>query len=78
MKADREHIREIVAEALEIEASQIGDGDNFVTDLTMNSLQMLDCVADIEDDLDIRIPKEAIKELTCVDKVVEYIEGYNE
>ena len=52
MIVNKEQIREIAADALEIEPKQIGDRDHFVQDLAMNSLQMLDCVAEIEDQLE--------------------------
>ena len=66
MIVNKEQIREIAADALEIEPKQIEDRDHFVQDLAMNSLHMLDCVAEIEDQLDVRIPKADILSLTCV------------
>ena len=74
MKADKNRIKELVADVLEINVSEIGDDSEFVTDLAMNSLQMLDCVAEIEDEYDIRIPRAAIRGLTSVSRVTEYIE----
>lgn len=75
MIVNKEQIREIAADALEIEPNQIGDRDHFVQDLAMNSLQMLDCVAEIEDQLDVRIPKTDIRNLTCVEQIVDYLEA---
>ena len=75
MIVNKEQIREIAADALEIEPEQIGDRDHFVQDLAMNSLQMLDCVAEIEDQLDVRIPKTDIRNLTCVEQIVDYLEA---
>ena len=74
MKADKNRIKELVADVLEINVSEIGDDSEFVTDLAMNSLQMLDCVAEIEDEYDIRIPRAAIRGLTSESRVTEYIE----
>ena len=74
MKADKNRIKELVADVLEISVSEIGDDSEFVTDLAMNSLQMLDCVAEIEDEYDIRIPRAAIRDLTSVSRVTAYIE----
>ena len=65
MIVNKEQIREIAADALEIEPKQIGDRDHFVQDLAMNSLQMLDCVAEIAD----------IRSLTCVEQIVDYLEA---
>lgn len=75
MIVNKEQIREIAADALEIEPEQIGDRDHFVQDLAMNSLQMLDCVAEIEDQLDVRILKTDIRSLTCVEQIVDYLEA---
>lgn len=75
MKVDKNQIKEIIAEALEIEASEIGDSDNFVKDLAMNSLVMLDCVSEIEDLYDIRVPKADIHKLNCIDEIIKYLEN---
>ena len=75
MKINKEEIKGIIAEALEIESSEINDDDNFVNDLAMNSLQMLDCIAEVEDIMNIRIPKTDIGKLNCVDRIIEYLEA---
>lgn len=75
MKVDKNQIKEIIAEILGIDASEIGDTDNFVNDLAMNSLQMLDCVAEVEDQMNIRIPQTEIQSLNCVDRIVAYLEA---
>lgn len=75
MKVDKNELKDLIAEIIETDTSAIGDDSNFVTDLAMNSLQMLDCVAEIEDRYDIRIPKGDINKLTSVDNVIEYMEG---
>ena len=75
MIVNKEQIREIAADALEIEPKQIGDRDHFVQDLAMNSLKMLDCVAEIEDQMDVRIRKTDIRSLTCVEQIVDYLEA---
>ncbi len=75
MKADVKKIREMVAEILEVDISEIGDDSNFISDLAMNSLQMIDCIAELEDSYGIRIPREDILNLDSVNNVVKYIEG---
>ncbi|MBQ3566440.1 MAG: acyl carrier protein [Oscillospiraceae bacterium] len=75
MKMSKEQLKDIIAEVLEIKASEINDDDNFVNDLAMNSLQMLDCIAEVEDIMDIRIPKTDIQSLNCVNRIVEYLEA---
>lgn len=75
MTFDKNQIREIVAGVLEVEVSEVGDEDNFVTDLAMNSLQMLDCIAEVEDVIGIRIAKGELRNLTSVNKMAIYLEG---
>ena len=75
MKVNKSQIKEIVASMLEIDASEIGDTDNFVKDFAMSSLMMLDCISEIEDVYDIRIPKNCIAKMNCIEKVVEYLES---
>lgn len=57
MLADKNKIREIIADVIEVDEDSIGFNDDFVSVLSMNSLQMLDCLAEVEDVYDIRIPR---------------------
>lgn len=75
MLADKNKIREIIADVIEVDEDSIGFNDNFVSVLSMNSLQMLDCLAEVEDIYDIRIPREDILTLTNINNIAEYLEN---
>ena len=49
MKVDKEFIREAVADVICCDADTIQDTTNFISDLEVNSIQMLEIVAAIED-----------------------------
>ena len=77
MLADKNKIREIIADVIEVDEDSIGFNDDFVSVLSMNSLQMLDCLAEVEDVYDIRIPREDIHTLTIINNIAEYLENNN-
>lgn len=77
MLADKNKIREIIADVIEVDEDSIGFNDDFVSVLSMNSLQMLDCLAEVEDVYDIRIPSEDIHTLTNINNIAEYLENNN-
>ena len=77
MLADKNKIREIIADVIEVDEDSIGFNDDFVSVLSMNSLQMLDCLAEVEDVYDIRIPREDIHTLININNIAEYLENNN-
>ena len=78
MLVDKNKIRELIAEVIDTDTDSIGFDDNFISVLSMNSLQMLDCLAEVEDTYDIRIPHEDIHLLTDINKIAEYLENKND
>ena len=77
MLADKNKIREIIADVIEVDEDSIGFNDDFVSVLSMNSLQMLDCLAEVEDVYNIRMPREDIHTLTNINNIAEYLENNN-
>ena len=77
MLADKNKIREIIADVIEVDEDSIGFNDDFVSVLSMNSLQMLDCLAEVEDVYDIGIQREDIHTLTNINNIAEYLENNN-
>ena len=75
MSVEKKEIRKIVADVLEIEEEAIGDEDHFVTDLAMNSLQMLDCIGEIEDQLEIRVSQGEVRALSSINRIMAYLEA---
>lgn len=74
MKADKEFIREAVAEIIDCDAEQIKDDTNFVTELEVNSVQILEIVAAIEDEYDIEVKASDLSNYDTIDKIVSTLE----
>lgn len=71
-------VRERLAEILEIEPSDIGEGDSFVDDLDADSLALIELVEAIEEDLaersvGFRIEDEDLEDLKSVRDAVDYV-----
>ena len=64
MKADKEFIRESVADIIGCEVSDIKDDTNFVKELEVNSIQMLEIVAAVEDEYDIKSRQATFQSMT--------------
>ena len=59
----KEKVREIIAELLEVEESEILDDSNFVKDLGADSLKALELLAALEKEYRIRIPEDKLGKL---------------
>lgn len=66
------NIHEMTARMLEIEDYELGDDDLFV-ELDMDSLQAVQLTAMLENEYDITIPDERIKDMLSVNKTVEIV-----
>lgn len=75
MNIDKEFIREAVAEVVGCDKSEILDTTDFVKDLDASSVQMLEIVAEIEDEYDVEIqPSEFAKYNTIQNFVTAFEE----
>ena len=68
----KEKVIEIIAEQLEVEASEITGDTNFMEDLDADSLDIFQVLSEIEDELDIVI--ETDENVQTVDQLVAHIE----
>ena len=75
MKIDREELREIIAEILEINPEDIGMDTEMHKELAINSLQILDMIGEIEDHYNITIEQSVVKNFTTINKIAEALEG---
>ena len=71
-------VRERLADILEIEPSDIGEGDSFADDLDADSLALIELVEAIEEDLSersvgFRIEDEDLEDLRSVRNAVDYV-----
>jgi acyl carrier protein len=72
-------VRERLAEILEIEASEINEGDSFSDDLEADSLALIELVEAIEEELSertvgFRIDDEDLEDLRTVRDAIDYID----
>jgi acyl carrier protein len=71
-------VKEIVAEQLGIETSEISPTSNFMEDLGADSLDAVELVMAFEDAFTIEISDEAAEQLRTVGEVVNYIDAHKE
>ena len=71
-----EKLQEIIAEQLEIEASEIDYESNIIDDLGADSLDVVDLVMSVEDEFGIEVPDEVLENMSTVEDIVKYIEEH--
>ena len=65
---------DILADFTTLEKDMITEKTSLVTDLGLSSLDVINVVVAFEDEFDIEIPDQKIKELVTVGDIVEYLE----
>ena len=73
-KLERE-IRIAIAAKARCDPAQIGLHDDFEEDLGLDSLDRLDVVAAIEDDLGVRVPDDLFSQIRSLDGVLKALDG---
>jgi acyl carrier protein len=71
-------LTEIIVEETGLPAEAVEDDKSFVEDLDVDSLSMMTIVTLAEDKFSVRIPDDAVKDLTTVGAAVDYIIGAGE
>ena len=69
-----EKLQEIIADQLEVDASEIDYESNIIDDLGADSLDIVDLVMSVEDEFGIEVPDEALEYIKTVEDIVKYIE----
>ncbi|WP_425448960.1 acyl carrier protein [Dethiothermospora halolimnae] len=70
-----EKLKEIIAEQLEVEESEIEINSSFQDDLDADSLDVVELIMAIEDEFDLEIPDEEAEKISTVKDAVDYIEN---
>lgn len=68
-----ERLKEIIADVLSIDTNEITKGSSFVEDLGCDSLDVVEIIMGIEEELDIKIPDEAAENIATVGDAMEEI-----
>ena len=71
-----EKVRDILTEQLDIEENLITPESSILDDLGADSLDIVDLVMTLEDEFDMEIPDEEIKNIKTVGDIVRYIEEH--
>ncbi len=75
LKMEFEKLQNIIAEVLNIEASEITMESTFVDDLGADSLDIFQIIMGIEEEFDIEIPNEAAEKISTVADAVDQVKN---
>ena len=71
----KERVISLIADTLEIDSSDINENSNLVSDLEIESLDLVSLVVAFENEFGIEIPDNDIKNLQTVKDIIEFIEN---
>ncbi len=69
-----EKVKSVIAKQMKIKPEKITENAKFTTDLSLDSLDMVGLVIELEEGWGIEIPDEDAKKLTTVNEAIKYIE----
>lgn len=72
---DKEDLRRVVADVLDVGVAEVGDQTQFVDDLEVDSLMALEVVVVLEKKYRVRLAEAELKRVTCLDAAYELIAG---
>lgn len=67
-------VRDMVAERMDVDESQITDDTHFVNDLQADSLDMAELVIDMEEEFGVQISDEEAQNIETVGQAITYIQ----
>lgn len=67
-------VRDIIVRQLEVEESSITRDTSFTEDLDVDSLTLIELIAEFEDEFDIEIDEDKLEDIKTVGDVVDYLE----
>ena len=73
-----EKIQEIIADKLSVDTEEITLDSSFIDDLNADSLDIVELIMALEDELDMEIPDEDIEIFKTVGDVVNYVKNHHE
>lgn len=71
-------VKEIIADKLSVDEASVTMESTFVDDLGADSLDVVELIMSLEEELEMEIPDEDAAEFITVADVVEYIKTHNE
>lgn len=73
-----EKVKEIIADKLSVDAEEITLESSFIDDLNADSLDIVELIMALEDELDMEIPDEDVENFKTVGDVVNYVKNHHE
>ena len=73
-----EKIRDIIADKLSVNAEDVTVESSFIDDLNADSLDIVELIMALEDELDMEIPDEDVENFKTVGDVVNYVKQHHE
>lgn len=73
-----ERIQEIIADKLSIDVEEINLDSSFIDDLNADSLDIVELIMALEDELEMEIPDEDVENFKTVGDVVNYVKTHHE
>lgn len=70
-----EKMKEIIAEQLSVDPSEVEVGSNFKDDLGADSLDLFELVMALEEEYNIEIPSEELENMIIVEDVINYLKA---
>ncbi len=71
-----EKVRDIICEQFDLEPDQITENTLLKEDLDADSLDLVDLVMSFEDEFQIEVPEEEVRNIKTVGDIVNYIEEH--
>ena len=71
-----EKMKEIIAEQLSVDESEIELSSNFKDDLGADSLDLFELVMALEEEYDVEIPSDELENIATVEDVIEYLKAH--
>jgi len=71
-----QEVRDLIADIIEMESSEIDAGAHLVEDLGMDSMMALEILAALEKKYKIKLPEEELPKITSVNRAIELVKQY--
>lgn len=71
-----EKVRDIICEQFDLEPDQVTENTLLKEDLDADSLDLVDLVMSFEDEFQIEVPEEEVRNIKTVGDIVKYIEEH--
>jgi acyl carrier protein len=73
----QEKVIKLVSEATKVDAQNISQNTNFIDDLNLDSLDMVELMMKMEDEFGVEIPEDETENLNSIGDVVNYLKTKN-